>query len=163
MLPAPYPGQMADVFTLLADPTRRAILRRLLAGAAVASEIADAAGVTAPTVSKHLAALAEAGLVVSRDEGRTRVFEVRVAPLEEVDAWLQPFFGAEDGSSAVGADAGSTIFAAWAGVEGTGERVGRAAADAAHSARTALEAAQEKIQGAQKRVAEKLPRWSRER
>lgn len=154
---------MADVFALLADPTRRAILRRLLTGPAVATEVADAVGVTAPTASKHLAALAEAGLVVSRDEGRTRVFELRVAPLEEVEAWLQPFFGAEDGAAAVGADAGSTIFAAWAGVEGTGERVGRAAADAAHTARTALEAAQEKLQGAQKRVAERLPRRSRER
>ena len=56
------------------------------------------------------------------------------------------------------------VFAAWAGSE-VGDRVGRAAADTAHSARVALEAAQEKLQGAQKRVSErvadKLPKWGK--
>ncbi|HEX7835014.1 MAG TPA: hypothetical protein VF479_06050, partial [Pseudolysinimonas sp.] len=79
---------------------------------------------------------------------------------------LAPFLGGAAHIPMVGpdADAGPTVFAAWAGSE-VGDRVGRAAADTAHSARVALEAAQEKLQGAQKRVSErvadKLPKWGK--
>jgi ArsR family transcriptional regulator len=151
---------MADIFDVLADGTRRDILRRLLDSEASVSDLVEALGVTQPTVSKHLARLLDAGLVSVREDGRNRIYTVRPAPLQTVDAWISPFLGGapgpvEDESD----DAGPTIFAAWAGSE-AGDRVGRVAADAAHNARVALEAAQEKIQGAQKRVTEKLP-WSR--
>jgi ArsR family transcriptional regulator len=148
---------MADIFDVLADATRRDILRRLLDGEAAVSDLVETLGVTQPTVSKHLARLLEAGLVTVREDGRNRIYALRSAPLETVDAWLSPFL---DGTTSVAAEldeAGPTIFAAWAGTE-AGDRVGRVAADAAHNARVALEAAQEKIQGAQKRVTEKLPR-----
>lgn len=150
---------MADIFDVLADGTRRDILQRLLGGEAAVGDLVDALGLTQPTVSKHLARLLEAGLVTVREDGRNRIYALRAAPLETVDAWLSPFLGGAP-SAAPGADAedaGPTIFAAWAGAE-AGDRVGRVAADAAHNARVALEAAQEKLQGAQKRVAEKLPR-----
>jgi ArsR family transcriptional regulator, arsenate/arsenite/antimonite-responsive transcriptional repressor len=151
---------MADIFDALADGTRRDILRRLLDGEAAVGDLVGVLGLTQPTVSKHLARLLDAGLVTVRDEGRNRIYALRPAPLESVDAWLSPFLGGAP-SVAPGADedeAGPTIFAAWAGAE-AGDRVGRVAADAAHHARVALEAAQEKLQGAQKRVTEKLPRW----
>ena len=48
-------------------------------------------------------------------------------------------------------DEASTVYVAWAGTE-VGDRVGRRAAETAHNARIAIEAAQEKLQGAQKRV-----------
>jgi ArsR family transcriptional regulator len=150
---------MADIFDVLADGTRRDILQRLLAGEAAVGDLVDALGVTQPTVSKHLARLLEAGLVTVREDGRNRIYALRTAPLETVDAWLSPFLGGAP-SAAADADpqeAGPTIFAAWAGAE-AGDKVGRVAADAAHNARIALEAAQEKLQGAQKRVVEKLPR-----
>jgi DNA-binding transcriptional ArsR family regulator len=150
---------MADIFDVLADGTRRDILHRLLDGEAAVGDLVDALGLTQPTVSKHLARLLEAGLVTVREDGRNRIYALRAAPLETVDAWLSPFLGGAP-SAAPGSDsedAGPTIFAAWAGAE-AGDRVGRVAADAAHNARVALEAAQEKLQGAQKRVAEKLPR-----
>lgn len=153
---------MADIFDVLAEPTRRDILRRLLDGEASVGDLVDALGLTQPTVSKHLAQLRDAELVTVREDGRNRIYALRSAPLEMVDAWLSPFFGGAPSSAEAddAADAGPTIFAAWAGAE-AGDRVGRVAADAAHQARTAIEAAQEKIQGAQKRVAEKLP-WSRD-
>lgn len=154
---------MADIFDVLADGTRRDILRRLLDGEAAVSDLVDVLGLTQPTVSKHLARLLDAELVTVREDGRNRIYALRAAPLETVDAWLSPFLGGA--SSAVSLDetdeAGPTIYAAWAGSE-AGDRVGRVAADAAHNARVALEAAQEKLQGAQKRVTEKLPRWSRD-
>ena len=150
---------MADIFDVLADGTRRDILRRLLDGEAAVGDLVEALGLTQPTVSKHLARLLDAGLVTVRETGRNRIYALRPAPLDAVDAWLAPFLG---GTSAVAATpesdaAGPTIFAAWAGAE-AGDRVGRVAAEAAHNARVALDAAQEKLQGAQKRVSEKLPR-----
>ena len=154
---------MADIFDVIADGTRRDILRRLLDGEATVGDLVGALGSTQPTVSKHLAQLRDAELVTVREDGRKRIYALRSAPLEAVDAWLSPFLGGVPGASA-GADAddaGPTIFAAWAGAE-AGDRFGRVAADATHSARAALEAAQEKLQGAQKRIAEKLPRWDRD-
>lgn len=152
---------MADIFDVLADGTRRDILRRLLEGEASVSDLVEALGVTQPTVSKHLARLLDAGLVTVREDGRNRIYAVRTAPLETVDAWISPFLGGAAGPADGGEsdDAGPTIFAAWAGSD-AGDRVGRVAADAAHNARVALEAAQEKLQGAQKRVTDRLP-WSR--
>jgi len=150
---------MADIFDVLADGTRRDILRRLLDGEAAVSDLVEALGLTQPTVSKHLARLLDAGLVTVREDGRNRIYALRTAPLDTVDAWLSPFLGGTPSTSAGrdNEDAGPTIFAAWAGTE-AGDRVGRVAADAAHNARVALDAAQEKLQGAQKRVSEKLPR-----
>jgi len=153
---------MADIFDVLAEPTRRDILRRLLEREASVGDLVEALGLTQPTVSKHLAQLRDAELVTVREDGRNRIYALRSAPLETVDAWLSPFLGGAPSTSEAdnASDAGPTIFAAWAGAE-AGDRVGRVAADAAHQARTAIEAAQEKIQGAQKRVVDKLP-WSRD-
>ena len=153
---------MADIFDVLAEPTRRDILRRLLEREASVSDLVEALGLTQPTVSKHLAQLRDAELVTVREDGRNRIYALRAAPLETVDAWLSPFLGGVPSTSAGDdePDAGPTIFAAWAGAD-AGDRVGRVAADAAHQARVALEAAQEKLQGAQKRVVDKLP-WSRD-
>ncbi len=153
---------MADIFDVLAEPTRRDILRRLLDGEASVGDLVEALGLTQPTVSKHLAQLRDAELVTVREDGRNRIYALRAAPLGTVDAWLAPFLEGAPSTAEHDdeSDAGPTIFAAWAGAE-AGDRVGRVAADAAHQARAALEAAQQKVQGAQKRVADKLP-WSRD-
>jgi ArsR family transcriptional regulator len=156
-----YPEGMADIFDVLADGTRRDILRHLLEGEATVGDLVERLGSTQPTVSKHLAQLRDAELVTVREEGRKRVYALRSAPLGTVDAWLAPFLEAAPGAAAGDDEAGPTIFAAWAGAE-AGDRVGRVAAEAAHNARAALEAAQEKLQGAQKRVSDKLPRRHRD-
>jgi DNA-binding transcriptional ArsR family regulator len=154
---------MADIFDVLADGTRRDLLSRLerRAGEVSVGELVTELGISQPTVSKHLKVLREAGLVVVRDEGQHRYYRLDRAPFGELERWLEPFLheGAQHPSIA-DADAASTVFAAWAGA-GVGDRVGRAAADTAHSARIALEAAQEKLVGAQKRVSDKLPKWGR--
>lgn len=149
---------MSDIFDVLADPTRRRILTHLAdAGEASVRGLVELLGVSQPTVSKHLATLREAELVTVREEGRSRFYAVRADPLAEVDGWLA---GVLDGAGpSASSSAGGTILSAWAGAD-MGDRVGRVAADTAHSARVALEAAQEKLQGAQKRVVEKLPRRS---
>lgn len=148
---------MADIFDVIADPTRRDLLRRLADhGESSVGDLVDALGLTQPTVSKHLAVLREAELVTVREDGRNRYYAIRVEPLAEVDDWVS---GLLEGADSAGS-AGHTVLAAWAGAE-VGDKVGRAAADTAHAARVALEAAQEKLLGAQRRVAEKLPRPKR--
>lgn len=150
---------MADIFDVLSDDTRRGILRRLLDdGETTVGDLAAAVGTTQPTASKHLTVLRDAGLVAVREDGRRRFYRVRPEPLRVVADWIGPFLGSAGGGGAAGSE--STILTAWAGTD-MGDRVGRAAADTAHSARVALDAAQEKLQGARRRVADKLPRWSR--
>jgi DNA-binding transcriptional ArsR family regulator len=154
---------MADIFDVLADGTRRELLSRLerRAGEVSVSELVTELGISQPTVSKHLKVLRDAGLVAVRDEGQHRYYRLDRAPFAELERWLEPFLREGEPHPEIRDDgAAATVFAAWAGAE-VGDRVGRAAADTAHSARVALEAAQEKLQGAQKRVSDKLPKWGR--
>ena len=149
---------MADIFDVLADGTRRELLSRLerRAGEVSVTQLVAELGISQPTVSKHLKVLREHGLVSVREEGQHRYYRLDRAPLADLEQWLAPFLDTEGHAAhTVDADPGSTVFAAWAGAE-VGDRVGRAAADTAHSARVALEAAQEKLQGAQKRVTERV-------
>lgn len=160
---------MADIFDVLADATRRDLLLRLLdasrgSGEVSVGELVTELGISQPTVSKHLKVLREIGLVSVREEGQHRYYSLETGPLDTLEDWLAPFLvgGPAAGGPLTASDAaaGSPVFAAWAGSD-VGDRMGRAAADTAHSARVAIEAAQEKLQGAQKRVTEKLPRWNR--
>ena len=80
----------SDAFHAVADPTRRAMLERLLPGGTgrTAGELGEGLGLTQPTVSQHLKVLREAGLVSVRDEGRCRIYQLRMAPLESVHRWV---------------------------------------------------------------------------
>jgi ArsR family transcriptional regulator, arsenate/arsenite/antimonite-responsive transcriptional repressor len=155
---------MSDIFDVLADGTRRDLLRSLRerGGEVSVGELVTELGISQPTVSKHLKVLRDHELVAVREEGQHRYYRLDAGPLAEVEDWLAPFavpLAVDAVTSAVG-DAGGA-FSAWAGAE-VGGRMGRAAAETAHNARAALEAAQEKLQGARRRVTERLPRgpWS---
>lgn len=96
---------MADIFGVIADATRRDILRLLLDrsastdGGTSVSHIVGELGVSQPTVSKHLKVLRDNDLVTVREEGQHRYYSLAPAPLDEVDAWLVPFL-AEDEDAA---------------------------------------------------------------
>jgi DNA-binding transcriptional ArsR family regulator len=79
-----------DAFTAVADPTRRAMLERLLPCGAerTAGELGADFGLSQPTVSQHLKVLREAGLVSFRDEGRCRIYQLRPGPLDAVHRWI---------------------------------------------------------------------------
>jgi DNA-binding transcriptional ArsR family regulator len=82
---------MATTFDVLAEPVRRHILDLLRERARAVGELVELVGLSQPGVSKHLRVLREAGLVtVSRDAQR-RWYQLRVEPLAEVDAWLEPY------------------------------------------------------------------------
>jgi DNA-binding transcriptional ArsR family regulator len=78
-------------FDILADPTRRRILDLLLERPRLVGELTDELGLSQPGTSKHLRVLREAGLVAVRPEAQRRWYELRPAPLAEIDAWLAPY------------------------------------------------------------------------
>lgn len=71
-------------FEALADPTRRAILKRLREGPRTAGEIAEAFSLTRPTLSHHFKVLAAAGLVRSEKQGTRVVYTLQTNVLEDV-------------------------------------------------------------------------------
>jgi DNA-binding transcriptional ArsR family regulator len=79
-----------EVFTALADPTRRAILAELAAsGPATATDLASRLPITRQAIAKHLALLAEAGLVAAEPGERRRVrYRLRSAPMQVAQQFL---------------------------------------------------------------------------
>ena len=79
-----------EVFTALADPTRRAILAALAAGGpATATDLATRLPITRQAIAKHLALLAEAGLVAAEQGERRRVrYRLRSAPMQVAQQFL---------------------------------------------------------------------------
>jgi DNA-binding transcriptional ArsR family regulator len=82
---------MATTFDVLAEPSRRRILDLLRDGPRPVGELVDSLGMSQPGVSKHLRVLREAGLVEARQDAQRRRYELRLEPLAEVDAWLEPY------------------------------------------------------------------------
>ena len=56
---------LTETFSALADPTRRAIIARLSRGEATVTELAEPFALSLPTVSRHIASLERAGLILS--------------------------------------------------------------------------------------------------
>ena len=82
---------MTATFEVLADGSRRRILDLLIGGERPVGDLVDLLAVSQPTMSKHLKALRDAGLVESRTEGQRRIYRVRPEPLREIDEWLVPY------------------------------------------------------------------------
>jgi DNA-binding transcriptional ArsR family regulator len=82
---------LSTTFFALADPTRRAILARLTAGAATVKELAAPFAMSGPAVSKHLRVLERAGLIQRGREAQWRPCTLDAAPLKEVAEWAAEF------------------------------------------------------------------------
>jgi DNA-binding transcriptional ArsR family regulator len=78
-------------FGALADPTRRAILARLVQGEASVSELARPFDMSQPAVSKHLKVLARAGLVARGRDRQWRPARLEAGPLKDVAEWTERF------------------------------------------------------------------------
>lgn len=76
------------VFRALADPTRRAVIRRLGRGAAPVSELAAPFAMALPTFLKHLRVLEDCGLVRSRKAGRVRTCRLNTRRLAIAETWM---------------------------------------------------------------------------
>jgi DNA-binding transcriptional ArsR family regulator len=82
-----------DVFRVIADPTRRAILDRLRAGPVPVNELASDFETSRPAISKHLRVLKQSRLVTEERVGRERLYALRSAPLQKAAAWLEGYRG----------------------------------------------------------------------
>ena len=78
-------------FSALADPTRRAILARLVEGEASVNALAKPFRISLPGISKHLKVLEKAGLVSRSREAQRRPCRLQSVPLKEVAAWTETY------------------------------------------------------------------------
>jgi DNA-binding transcriptional ArsR family regulator len=78
-------------FAALADPTRRAIVTRLMEGEASVTELAEPFRMSLPAISKHLKVLERAGLVARGRERQRRPARLEAAPLKEVSEWTERY------------------------------------------------------------------------
>jgi DNA-binding transcriptional ArsR family regulator len=83
--------RLNETFAALADPTRRAILARLMGGEASVTELAEPFAMTLPAVSKHLKVLEKAGLITRGREAQWRPCRLEVDPLRQVADWLDGY------------------------------------------------------------------------
>ena len=80
-----------DVFEVIAEPSRRAILAALLDSDRSVGEIVDQLPLSQPTVSKHLKVLRDGGFVSSEAAAQRRVYRLRPERFTELDQWLDPY------------------------------------------------------------------------
>jgi DNA-binding transcriptional ArsR family regulator len=83
--------QLSTTFAALADPTRRAILARLVSGECSVTELAEPFDMSMPAVSKHLRVLERAGLIVRGREAQWRPCRIEAGPLKEVAEWAERY------------------------------------------------------------------------
>jgi DNA-binding transcriptional ArsR family regulator len=82
---------LSRTFAALADPTRRAILTRLTAGAATVTELSAPFPISGPAISKHLRVLERAGLISRGRDAQWRPCTLRAAPLQAVAEWADGY------------------------------------------------------------------------
>ena len=85
------PDPLSATLSALADPTRRAILARLVQGEATVNELARPFEISLPAVSRHLKVLERAGLISRGREAQWRPCKLEVQSLRAVDDWLSVY------------------------------------------------------------------------
>jgi DNA-binding transcriptional ArsR family regulator len=78
-------------FAALADPTRRAILTRLMRGEKTVNELAEPFDMSLPAISKHLKVLERAGLITRGREAQRRPCRLKVQALKEAADWMDRY------------------------------------------------------------------------
>lgn len=84
-------SRLDATFAALADPTRRALLARLIDGEASVTELAEPFDMSQPAISKHLKVLERAGLVTRGRDAQRRPVKVEPRPLAEAASWLETY------------------------------------------------------------------------
>ena len=83
--------RLSVTFSALADPTRRAILQRLMEGEASVGELTEPFAISMPAISRHLKVLELAGLVVRKRNAQWRPVQLEATPLAEVSDWVERY------------------------------------------------------------------------
>jgi DNA-binding transcriptional ArsR family regulator len=84
-------SRLDATFAALADPTRRAILSRLMKGEASVMELAEPFDMSQPAISKHLKVLERAGLVSRGRDAQRRPVRLEARPLRDANEWLENY------------------------------------------------------------------------
>jgi DNA-binding transcriptional ArsR family regulator len=84
-------ARLDATFAALADPTRRAILARLVSGEASVTELAEPFAMSQPAISKHLKVLERAGLISRGRDAQRRPCRIEAKPLAEANGWLENY------------------------------------------------------------------------
>ena len=82
---------LSTTFAALADPTRRAILGRLISGEATVTELAEPFDMSLPAVTKHLKVLQRAGLITRGREAQWRPCRLEARAMREAAEWMEPY------------------------------------------------------------------------
>ena len=85
------PDRLSTTFAALADPTRRAILARLVSGQVSVTELAAPFKMSMPAISKHLKVLEHAGLIARGREAQWRPCRLEAGPLKNVAEWVENY------------------------------------------------------------------------
>jgi DNA-binding transcriptional ArsR family regulator len=85
------PEDLDLTFGALADPIRRAILKRLAEGEATVTELAAPFDISLPAVSRHLKVLEKAGLITRGRDAQWRPCRLEPKPLQDVADWLEQY------------------------------------------------------------------------
>jgi DNA-binding transcriptional ArsR family regulator len=85
------PDRLSTTFAALADPTRRAILARLVSGEVSVTDLAEPFEMSLPAVSKHLKVLERAGLIARGREAQWRPCRLEAGPLKDAADWLEHY------------------------------------------------------------------------
>lgn len=81
---------LPSTFAALGDPTRFAIVERLLSdGALSAGDLQDVAEISAPAISRHLKVLREAGVISQTIDAQRRIYAIRPEAMQGLDAWMK--------------------------------------------------------------------------
>src|SRR5690606_2597080 len=87
----PISERLDATFIALADPTRRAMLARLLEGEATVTELAEPFEMSQPAISKHIKMLERAGLVSRSRDAQRRPVKIEGLALKEATDWLEKY------------------------------------------------------------------------
>jgi DNA-binding transcriptional ArsR family regulator len=79
---------LTATFSAFADPTRRSLLSRLAQGPQTVCELAEPFRISQQAISKHIAYLERAGLVVKRKLGRRQFCALKAEQFEEASKWV---------------------------------------------------------------------------
>ena len=80
--------ELVTTFAALGDPTRFAIVERLLTrGALSAGQLLDVADISAPAISRHLKVLRQAGLIRQAVDKQHRIYSVEPGAVKSISAW----------------------------------------------------------------------------